>query len=122
MSATSYPLGSTGAGHPSQWMNVVVEFAHRQQPDGRTDRGERYRLLCANAQQHHEELAAWIASEGLEGEVKDLGDTLAFDLLFVTATPQATAALNRAPGVVAVRNWRATWRGGAAGHRRILSR
>ncbi len=32
-----------------------------------------------------------------------MGDALAFDLLFVTATPQGAAALNHAPGVVAVR-------------------
>jgi hypothetical protein len=47
-------------------------------------------------------LAAWIEREGLEGEVKDLGDAMAFDLLFATVTPEAAAALNRAPGVVAV--------------------
>ena len=61
------------------------------------------RRLRDNAQRHRAELQAWIAREGLEDEVRDLGDALAFDLLFVTATPQGAAALNRAPGVVAVR-------------------
>ncbi len=98
----------------AQWMNVMVEFSctnsqEQDRPDqnlpnqGKMSRSERYRQLRDNAQRHRDELTAWIASEGLEGEVKDMGDALAFDLLFVTATPQGAAALNRAPGVVAVR-------------------
>jgi len=89
-------------------MNVMVEFSHsavnsNSYDQDKLSRGERYCRLRDNAQRHREELEAWIASEGLQGEVKDVGDALAFDLLFVTATPQAAAALNRAPGVVAVR-------------------
>jgi hypothetical protein len=85
-------------------MNIMVEFSRTNAYDqDNLSRGERYRCLRDNAQRHREELEAWIASEGLQSEVKDVGDALAFDLLFVTATPQAAAALNRAPGVVAVR-------------------
>jgi hypothetical protein len=88
-------------------MNVMVEFSASSSHDNGYDydahsRGERYRQLRANAQQHRQELEAWIAREGLQGEVKDLGEATAFDLLFATVTPQAAAALNHAPGVVAV--------------------
>jgi hypothetical protein len=85
-------------------MNVMVEFTRTNSYDQeRLSRGEKYRRMRANAQRHRQELEAWLASEGLEGEVKDVGDALAFDLLFATVTPQAAAALHRAPGVVAVR-------------------
>ena len=117
MSAAPSASSAGAAGHPGQsmqWMNVMVEFSrtNSQEQDrldqdrpgqGKMSRSERYRRLRDNAQRHRDELTAWIASEGLEGEVKDMGDALAFDLLFVTATPQGAAALNRAPGVVAVR-------------------
>lgn len=114
MSAAPSASSASGGSHSTQWMNVMVEFSHannhdQDKPDQnrsnpeRMNRGERYRRLCDNAQRHRDELMAWIASEGLEGEVKAMGDALAFDLLFVTATPQGAAALNRAPGVVAVR-------------------
>lgn len=108
MSAAPSASSASGAAHASQWMNVMVEFSHsavssNSHDQDKLSRGERYRRLRDNAQRHREELEAWIASEGLQGEVKDMGDALAFDLLFVTATPQAAAALNRAPGVVAVR-------------------
>ena len=114
MSAAPSASSTGGAGHSTQWMNVMVEFSRtnnydQEKPDQtrpnqeKVSRSERYRRLRANAQRHRDELQAWIASEGLEGEVKDMGDALAFDLLFVTATPQGAEALNRAPGVVAVR-------------------
>jgi hypothetical protein len=114
MSASPSASSVSGAGHSTQWMNVMVEFSRtnsydQDRPDqnrsnqDKMSRSERYRRLRDNAQRHRDELTAWIASEGLEGEVKDMGDALAFDLLFVTATPQGAAALNRAPGVVAVR-------------------
>ncbi|MFN8465800.1 MAG: hypothetical protein U0X20_09630 [Caldilineaceae bacterium] len=117
MSAAPSASNAGAAGHSGQsmqWMNVMVEFSRsnnqeQDRPDqnrasqGTMSRSERYRRLRDNAQRHRDELTAWIASEGLEGEVKDMGDALAFDLLFVTATPQGAAALNRAPGVVAVR-------------------
>ncbi len=85
------------------WMNVMVEFAHSNSNDrdGMT-RKELYHRMRANAEQHRQQLAEWIESQGLEGEVKDLGDAMAFDLLFATVTPEAAAALNHAPGVVAV--------------------
>lgn len=104
MSAAPSDSGSSGDPHASQWLNIMVEFTHTNSSDrDKLSRGERYRCLRADAQRHREELQAWIASEGLEGEIKDMGDALAFDLLFITATAQAAAALNRAPGVVAVR-------------------
>ena len=114
MSAAPSAANAGAAGHSTQWMNVMVEFSRtnnqeQDRPDqnrpnqDKMSRSERYRRLRDNAQRHRDELTAWIASEGLEGEVKDMGDALAFDLLFVTATPQGAAALNRAPGVVAVR-------------------
>jgi hypothetical protein len=104
MSAAPPASALSGDPHASQWMNIMVEFTHTNASDrDRLSRRERYRCLRADAQRHREELQAWIASQGLEGEVKEMGDALAFDLLFVTATPQAAAALNRAPGVVAVR-------------------
>ena len=114
MSAAPSASGAGGTGHSTQWMNVMVEFSHtntydRDKPDQdrpsqeKMSRSERYRRLRDNAQRHRDELRAWIASEGLQDEVRDMGDALAFDLLFVTATPQGAAALNRAPGVVAVR-------------------
>jgi hypothetical protein len=81
----------------------MVEFAHSNSYDrDNMSRKELYHRMRDNAEQHRQQLAAWIESEGLEGEVKDLGDAMAFDLLFATVTPQAAAALNRAPGVVAV--------------------
>ena len=114
MSAAPSASNAGGASHSTQWMNVMVEFSRTNNHDqdrpeqngpnqAKMSRSERYRRLRDNAQRHRDELRAWIASEGLEGEVKDMGDALAFDLLFVTATPQGAAALNRAPGVVAVR-------------------
>ena len=114
MSAAPSASSAGGAGHSTQWMNVMVEFSRTNNYDQdrpeqnrpnqkKISRSERYRRLRDNAQRHRDELRAWIASEGLEGEVKDMGDALAFDLLFVTATPDGAAALNRAPGVIAVR-------------------
>jgi hypothetical protein len=114
MNAAPSASSAGGASHSTQWMNVMVEFSRTSSYDQdrldqnrpnqeKASRGERYRRLRENAQRHRDELEAWIASEGLEGEVRDMGDALAFDLLFVTATPQGAAALNRAPGVVAVR-------------------
>jgi hypothetical protein len=114
MSAAPSAASASGASHSTQWMNVMVEFSctnnyEQDMPDqdrpnqDKMSRSERYRRLRDNAQRHRAELQSWIDSEGLEGEVKDMGDALAFDLLFVTATPQGAAALNRAPGVVAVR-------------------
>lgn len=114
MSAAPSASSAGGAGHSTQWMNVMVEFSRtsnydQDRPDQsrpnqeKISRSERYRRLRDNAQRHRDELQAWIASEGLEDEVKDMGDALAFDLLFVTATPDGAAALNHAPGVIAVR-------------------
>jgi hypothetical protein len=104
MNAAPSASSSSGAAHASPWMNVMVEFSRTNAYDqDKLSRRERYRCLRDNAQRHREELEAWIASEGLQSEVKDVGDALAFDLLFVTATPQAAAALKGAPGVVAVR-------------------
>jgi hypothetical protein len=81
----------------------MVEFAHSNSYDRDSmSRKELYHRMRDNAEQHRQQLAAWIESEGLEGEVKDLGAAMAFDLLFATVTPEAAAALNRAPGVVAV--------------------
>ncbi len=114
MSAAPSASNAGGTGHSTQWLNVMVEFSRtntydQDRPDQyrptqeKMSRSERYHRLRDNAQRHRAELEAWIASEGLEEEVRDMGDALAFDLLFVTATPQGAAALNRAPGVVAVR-------------------
>jgi hypothetical protein len=88
----------------AQWMNVMVEFTNSNSVGSeKLSRGERYRQLKDNAERHREELQAWIANVGLENDVKDVGDALAFDLLFATVTPEAAAALKEAPGVVAVR-------------------
>ena len=70
--------------------------------DGQLTRGERYQRRQAAAQRHRDELEAWLHSAGLAGEVKDIGEATAFDLLFVRVTPHAAAALHDAPGVVAV--------------------
>jgi hypothetical protein len=92
------------ASSAAQWLNVMVEFSHSNSYDQELlSRGERYRRLKDNAERHRQELEAWIASAGLEDKVKDVGDALAFDLLFATVTPEAAAALKEAPGVVAVR-------------------
>jgi hypothetical protein len=84
-------------------MNVMVQFTRTNSSDQDTlTRAEKYRSLRANAARHRQELEDWIAHEGLQGEVKNLGEAMAFDLLFATVTPAAAAALNQAPGVVAV--------------------
>jgi glutamate-1-semialdehyde aminotransferase len=87
----------------ASWMNVMVQFTHTNAYDqDALTRAEKYRNLRANAERHRQELEEWIAREGLQGEVKNLGEAMAFDLLFATVTPTAAAALNHAPGVVAV--------------------
>jgi len=102
---------SASANH-HQWVDVMVEFEHagpdQQAPDPQTpdqqpvDRGERYRLLRVKAEEHRQQLETWIADEGLEEQVKQLGEATAFDLLFARVTPAAADALQHAPGVVAV--------------------
>ncbi len=109
MSASSSLSTSTGAGASagaapvSPWLNVMVEFERPPVPDqDEMSRSERYHHLQAIAQHHRQELEAWIANQGLDAEVKNLGEAMTFDLLFATVTPQAAAALHRAPGVAAV--------------------
>jgi len=82
-------------------MNVMVQF-DCPNDDGQLTRGERYQRRQAAAQRHRDELEAWLHSAGLAGEVKDIGEATAFDLLFVRVTPHAAAALHDAPGVVSV--------------------
>jgi hypothetical protein len=85
------------------WVEVMVEFAPSPGlAEEQLSRGERYRQRCAEAQRHRQELEAWLDREGLRSEVKDIGEATAFDLLFARATPQAAAAMQHAPEVVAV--------------------
>ena len=96
-SALSQPATS------APWLDVVVEFARSPAADeDQLSRGERYQRRCAAAQRHRQELEAWLDREGLQGEVSDIGEATAFDLLFARVTPEAAAALQHAPGVVAV--------------------
>lgn len=86
-----------------RWLDVIVEFAHSPaDEDEQLPRSERYRRMHADAQRHRQQLEAWIEGEGLADEIKDIGETTAFDLLFVKVTPQAASALRRAPDVIAV--------------------
>jgi hypothetical protein len=85
------------------WLDVVVEFARSPAADEKQlTRGERYRARRAAAQRHRQELEAWLEREGLVAEVSAIGEATAFDLLFAKVTPEAAAALQHAPDVVAV--------------------
>ncbi len=86
-----------------QWLNVMVEFARTPAADDQNlTRGELVRRRRADAQQHRQELEAWLQREGLAGGVKLFGEATVFDLLFATVTPQVADALHHAPHVVAV--------------------
>lgn len=103
MSASPLKPGANRGSPSAQWMNVMVQFTHTNSHDqDALTRAEKIRRLRADAQRHRQELEEWIAREGLEGEIKNLGEAMAFDLLFATVTPAAAAALNRAPGVAGV--------------------
>jgi hypothetical protein len=86
-----------------EWVKVMVEI---EQPPPvkltQVHRGERYRRLRENANQQRRQLEQWIEFTGLRNAVKSMGEATAFNLLFVECTPEAAAALAKAPGVVAV--------------------
>jgi hypothetical protein len=88
---------------PVHWVEVLVQFAPSPAVDeDQLTRGERLRLMQADAQRHRRALEEWLDHEGLAGEVSAIGEATAFDLLFAKVTPQAAAALEHAPDVVAV--------------------
>lgn len=93
-----------GAGlPPSDWVNVMVEMERPPSQDlAGCDRGERYRMLKANAEQHRDQLNSWLEEQGLAGEVDSVSEATAFNLVFVKCTPSVADALAHAPGVVEV--------------------
>ena len=87
----------------TRWVEVLVQFARSPALDeDQLTRSERLRLVQDDAQRHRRELEEWLDHEGLAGEVNAIGEATAFDLLFAKVTPQAAAALEHAPDVVAV--------------------
>ena len=100
---TSPTAHLAGAAASVPWLDVVVEFARPPAADeDQLTRGELYRQRRADTRRHRQELEAWLEREGLAGEVSDIGEATAFDLLFAKVTPAAAAALQHAPGVIAV--------------------
>ncbi len=69
---------------------------------GVVGRAEKIRCLRESAQRARQELLEWIEDHGLAGEVHDLSEPTAFNVLFVSGTPEAVRRLEEAPHVVSV--------------------
>ena len=85
------------------WVDLflTLERPHADLLKG-TDRGERYRLLMAHAEEQRQRLAHWVEDQGLCDEIVHLGEPNSFHVLFVRCTPEAARRFVRAPGVIDV--------------------
>ncbi len=92
--------------HQSQrvgWVDLFLTL-ERPQPDrlAGIDRGERYRLLMADAWEQRHRIEHWAKEMGLCDEIMHFGEPNSFHVLFVRCTPDAARQFVCAPGVIDV--------------------
>ena len=85
------------------FVNVLLEVERPSSEElAPYPRGERYRRLRANAEEHRSQLQHWIDRHDLSDEVRAVSPATGFNLLFVQCTAHAAQELAHAPGVVEV--------------------
>lgn len=88
----------------SEWVKIMIAV-EQPAPDSLAgcDRRQKLEKLEANARYRQANLLQWLAEHELSREVKLIGQSTSFNLIWAYSTPRALQALRDAPGVVSVR-------------------
>ena len=85
----------------SNLIKVMVTVERPSSEDlAQYNRREKYQILQKNAEKQQTQLHDWIDEHGYRSEVVQIGDSNAFNVLFVECTRRVAEQLSKAPGVV----------------------